>query len=318
MHQNSTHLHHPAKNPAAPQNIDDNFRLFVGGLPSQVTETQLFDYFSRFGLIEWVLIKRDKKRGYSKGYGFITCSHLSTKRKILGMEHTIEGKLVDVNLATPKKKSDNFKSELYKRKIYIPDLEFGISEEDLAGYFSQFGKVNKVYKVIDTLNNFKKKSIGYVEFAEQRVREEVLDLKDGHKIGHSSLNCRRYCPVGWNPVPNKVNAKFENQEQAETADSEGNGLKDKNELNGVSSENEEDGGKDKRKEEIKLRYEDLRGGEATKLLPFFKDELECGEFWKNLKHRVYEDLWNGNDILEFDFGKYQLKIELGKEEMDEE
>jgi len=45
--------------------------LFVGGIPLSVDESQLIDYFSRFGDLKECVIQRHKKLKLSRGYGFI-------------------------------------------------------------------------------------------------------------------------------------------------------------------------------------------------------------------------------------------------------
>lgn len=49
--------------------------LFVGRLPHQLKEEQLYDKFSRFGLLETVHLIRDIVTGQSRGYGFVVFWH---------------------------------------------------------------------------------------------------------------------------------------------------------------------------------------------------------------------------------------------------
>ena len=200
----------PKKNPKLRRNNpslnQDSLRLFIGGVKLNTTNQDLFKHFAQFGNIHSAKINRDSRTGHSKGYGFITCGDAQTKWLILQRVHKIKGKVVDVKLPIPKAISKDIKIELYSRKIYIPNLEFEISEEDLSAYFKRFGQVKKVYKVIDTLHNFKKKSIVYVEFANPVARERVI-AQPVHIIRNYALNCKRYSPAGWMPVLSRTDKR---------------------------------------------------------------------------------------------------------------
>eukprot|EP00871_Galdieria_phlegrea_P005318 jgi/Galph1/5788/GphlegSOOS_G4498.1 len=45
--------------------------VFVGNLPFDVEEEELFEAFSAFGAIEYVRVVRDKKTGLGKGFGYV-------------------------------------------------------------------------------------------------------------------------------------------------------------------------------------------------------------------------------------------------------
>jgi len=47
-------------------------KLFLGGIPSQATEKQLEEFFSKFGVVRDVRIVTDRITAECKGYGFVT------------------------------------------------------------------------------------------------------------------------------------------------------------------------------------------------------------------------------------------------------
>ena len=46
-------------------------KIYVSGLPPNLTEKPLFQYFSNFGPIHTVNVVRDKQTGISRGFGFV-------------------------------------------------------------------------------------------------------------------------------------------------------------------------------------------------------------------------------------------------------
>ena len=47
-------------------------KVFLGGLPSNLTETDLRNYFSRFGNVMEVVIMFDQEKKKSRGFGFLS------------------------------------------------------------------------------------------------------------------------------------------------------------------------------------------------------------------------------------------------------
>jgi len=47
-------------------------KIFVGGIPSSITEDKFKEYFSKYGKVAQHLIMKDRNTGLSRGFGFIT------------------------------------------------------------------------------------------------------------------------------------------------------------------------------------------------------------------------------------------------------
>lgn len=101
----------PLKLPPAQR---DSRKLFVGGLPSNVTEEEFLEFFQQYGSVldSRVMIDRDTRR--SRGFGFITFEDEAVARQLLSarvpdMEHQegvgrvyMQGKLCEIKAAQPK------------------------------------------------------------------------------------------------------------------------------------------------------------------------------------------------------------------------
>lgn len=51
---------------------DDDLKIFVGGLPLELTNSEFKNYFSKFGQLSDCVIIRQKGNGRSRGFGFVT------------------------------------------------------------------------------------------------------------------------------------------------------------------------------------------------------------------------------------------------------
>uniref|UniRef100_A0A2P2IV56 RRM domain-containing protein n=1 Tax=Rhizophora mucronata TaxID=61149 RepID=A0A2P2IV56_RHIMU len=83
-----------------------NFRtkkIFVGGLPSSLTEDEFCQYFENYGHVTDVVVMYDQHTQRPRGFGFITFDTEDAVDRVLHKTfHELNGKLVEVKRALPK------------------------------------------------------------------------------------------------------------------------------------------------------------------------------------------------------------------------
>ncbi|KAG5027757.1 hypothetical protein JHK87_011271 [Glycine soja] len=82
-------------------------KIFVGGIPSNVTEDEFRDFFTRYGEVKDHQIMRDHSTNRSRGFGFITFDSEEAVDDLLSMGNKIDfaGSQVEIKKAEPKKPS---------------------------------------------------------------------------------------------------------------------------------------------------------------------------------------------------------------------
>ncbi|XP_019702724.2 uncharacterized protein [Elaeis guineensis] len=81
-------------------------KIFVGGLPSTITESDFKKYFDQFGNIIDVVVMYDHNTQRPRGFGFITYdSEDAVDKVLLNTFHELNGKMVEVKRAVPKELS---------------------------------------------------------------------------------------------------------------------------------------------------------------------------------------------------------------------
>ena len=81
-------------------------KIFVGGLPSSVTESDFKTYFEQFGTTTDVVVMYDHNTQRPRGFGFITYdSEEAVEKVLLKTFHELNGKMVEVKRAVPKEMS---------------------------------------------------------------------------------------------------------------------------------------------------------------------------------------------------------------------
>lgn len=78
-------------------------KIFVGGLPHNLSDEEFKAYFIQYGEIEDCAILKDKRTGKPRGFGFVTYKSLSSVEQVMQLkdQHTIQGKWVDCKRAVP-------------------------------------------------------------------------------------------------------------------------------------------------------------------------------------------------------------------------
>ncbi|GAA50476.1 TAR DNA-binding protein 43 [Clonorchis sinensis] len=150
--------------------------LIVLNLAWQTDETKLRNYFSQFGDLVMVQIKKDPDTGKSRGYGFVRFSDYSGQAMCLAERHMIDGRLCDVRIPLSKQEGDR---QEVSRKIHVGNLPESIGADALRQHFLQYGLV------IDVFIPKPFRSFAFVTFDDPDVAASLLgkDLTiQGHKV----------------------------------------------------------------------------------------------------------------------------------------
>ncbi|HTI13559.1 MAG TPA: RNA-binding protein [Dictyobacter sp.] len=81
-------------------------RLYVGGLPYQTTEQDLFDLFGQIGNVTFATVIIDRETGRSKGFGFVELSDEEARVAVDRLNGTeFGGRTITVNEARERQSS---------------------------------------------------------------------------------------------------------------------------------------------------------------------------------------------------------------------
>ena len=75
----------------ADETYEEDRKLFVGGLPQEVSQDDLKEYFGQYGEIESVKLKMDPMTGRSRGFAFLLYVEVESIDKAAdGTEHKLK------------------------------------------------------------------------------------------------------------------------------------------------------------------------------------------------------------------------------------
>jgi RNA recognition motif-containing protein len=101
----------------------DGRKLFIGGLPPDVTDDEFRAFFEQYGAVIDSVVMIDRETLRSRGFGFVTFKHRSTTNEVLKSDPeakngvakvVMRGKTCEVKVAVPK---DNSTPNYYQRRL---------------------------------------------------------------------------------------------------------------------------------------------------------------------------------------------------------
>ncbi|THD19972.1 TAR DNA-binding protein 43 [Fasciola hepatica] len=116
--------------------------LIVLNLSWNTDEDTLREYFSGFGEVVMVQLKRDLKTNKSRGYGFVRFSDYAAQVMCLAERHMIDNRLCDVRIPNSKVEGDR---QEVGRKIHVGNLTEDVGSDVLRQFFSEYGRVIDVF-----------------------------------------------------------------------------------------------------------------------------------------------------------------------------
>lgn len=145
-------------------------RLFVGNVAKSVDQEAFRLHFEQFGeLLDCVLMKhRDEEQ--HRSFGFVHFQDEKDAEKVLGIEHTLQGRTLNINLATKRTK-----------KFHVGRLSNETSADSVREYFEKYGEV-------DDIVVFEDRHFGFVTMVQKDNNLRELEENEFHEIDGKS--CR--------------------------------------------------------------------------------------------------------------------------------
>jgi RNA-binding protein Musashi len=153
-------------------------RLFVGHLCTLTDETALKEYFSTFGDVVDVFFPRDSCGG-TRGFAFVTFSHLYGEHPMKTPRHVIKGREVYLDVSHYKQGEGE-----PSQTLLVSGIITDSSDETITNHFSNYGKVIIVIRPKESRK--KHSRYAFVHFDNCKSVEKALadpiHIIDGHTI----------------------------------------------------------------------------------------------------------------------------------------
>ena len=188
-----------------PDHSDENeaTKIIVLQLSFSSTEETVHEYFSKYGAIEKLDLKRYPD-GNSRGFAFIIFQSEDALVQVLSIhDHTIDNRKVTVEKARTRSE------KMQTNKIFIGKLPGGLTEDQMRCYFSTFGEIEKIEFVFHKQTN-ERKSFCFIEFKSQEAVEKITESKvppesTRHTIESFEIECKKKFDDN-HPIQRKIKA----------------------------------------------------------------------------------------------------------------
>jgi len=184
--------------------------VYVGNISFDAVESELRSAFSEHGTIAKIQMPLDRTTGRSRGFAFVTMSnaeeHTTAIEKL--NETEVGGRTIYVSESLPKDKvaenKKNYKSQKKQdqgSKIYVGNLNFQTSMEDLNAAFAEYGEVMDCFIPSDYEGN--PRGFGFIQMAEEDALKAIEGL-NGTELDGRTLNVNKSLPKGTKASPKQV------------------------------------------------------------------------------------------------------------------
>nr|GEZ13932.1 heterogeneous nuclear ribonucleoprotein 1 [Tanacetum cinerariifolium] len=151
----------------------------------------------KYGDITDSVIMKDRMTGQPRGFGFITYADHLVVDKVIQETHVFSEKQVEIKRAIPRE-TVNLKG-FKTKKIFVGGIPTSLGEDELATFFSKYGKVVEHQIVRDHGTN-RSRGIGFVVFDSVEVVDELVSNGNMIDMGGNQVKIKKPKPKkGLNP-----------------------------------------------------------------------------------------------------------------------
>ena len=143
--------------------------MFIGGLPPQLTKTQLKEALTEFMPFSIQMKKRPGKTT-NRGYAFLIMSDLNKATQLSKATLTIQGRIIQAQFSL-KSESANMQQA---GRIYLKNLPISVSDDAILNVLKKYVDCRSAYAIRDSSGT--SKGFGYVELSNQEDEEKLLKL----------------------------------------------------------------------------------------------------------------------------------------------
>mmetsp|Transcript_5887 Transcript_5887/g.7440 ORF Transcript_5887/g.7440 Transcript_5887/m.7440 type:complete len:365 (-) Transcript_5887:1377-2471(-) len=199
----------PAAAVEEPQSTYDT-QIYIGNLSFDTAESDLRAAFQQHGSVTKVSMPLNRETMKSRGFAFVTMSNAEETAAAIAAvnESEITGRTVYASESLPKEKVAEGKKKYQAKKqrnegskIYIGNLNFDTTEEDLSAAFAAYGNVMDCFLPTDYEGN--PRGFGFVSMDEEAAAKAIEEL-NGTELDGRTLTVNKSLPKGQKATPKQI------------------------------------------------------------------------------------------------------------------
>ncbi|KAF2148444.1 splicing factor, CC1-like protein [Myriangium duriaei CBS 260.36] len=167
----------------------DRRTVFCQQLAARLRSKHLIDFFEKVGPVKDAQIVRDRVSNRSKGVGYVEFKEEESVQKaidltgqqLMGIPIIVSQTEAEKNRAARKNEGQpTLSNGIPFHRLYVGNIHFNVTEEDLEGVFSQYGEVEFVQLQKD--DNGRSRGYGFVQFSSPDDAKSALAELNGFEL----------------------------------------------------------------------------------------------------------------------------------------
>lgn len=170
--------------------IEEN-KIYIGNLSYEIDEQSLREICEEYGTIQDISLPINRETGTIRGFGFVTYDDKETAQAAIDalQGREILGRPAYVNTAGKSSPQRKPGAKVEGTKLYVGNLSFDTSLDEVSEYFSNYGTVLDAYLPVDreTRNS---RGFAFVTMSEAEALE-AIDQTDGYEFNGRTLKVNK-------------------------------------------------------------------------------------------------------------------------------
>eukprot|EP01012_Entosiphon_sulcatum_P068339 TRINITY_DN98484_c0_g1_i1.p1 TRINITY_DN98484_c0_g1~~TRINITY_DN98484_c0_g1_i1.p1 ORF type:complete len:260 (+),score=24.88 TRINITY_DN98484_c0_g1_i1:39-818(+) len=179
----------------------ESLRFFIGGLPSEIDDAQLYNHFQPYGQVVEAVVQRTRE-GASRGFGFVTFAHppqptlFSSPVVVLGRTVSVKTAVAPSDMRNSPPPATSYDATTTQpallRRLFVGGIPRDLSEEGLRHVFAPLGNVLSAEIMHSSVTGLSR-GFGFVTFASVEDVDTVLATFSGF-IGDRPVSLKKASP----------------------------------------------------------------------------------------------------------------------------
>lgn len=152
--------------------LPDNSRtnLIINYLPQTLSDAEFNQLFAALGPLQSARILRDKRTGYSFGYGFVNYQKEEDATKAIETLNGLQLMHKNIKVAYARPPTEDIRGS----NLYVANLPRSMTQEELTNLFSPYGQIVNVKILMDSFTGLSK-GCGFILFAQKAEAESAIN-----------------------------------------------------------------------------------------------------------------------------------------------
>jgi len=149
---------------------NEDRKIFVGGIPYDVTNEDLSGHFTQYGDVTQAQVKFDRTTGRSRGFAFVEfATPEACKSALNSREQLIKNKQCEIKPAKSREVGYS------NKKVFVGGLPSDFPEEELRHHFEQYGKVEDIEWPFDKQTKARR-NFAFIVFEEEEAADRAASV----------------------------------------------------------------------------------------------------------------------------------------------